>query len=166
MTFECSLFLYNYSVLKIVIQDVSDRVQLRKDLKCHSFDWYLRNVWTEHFFPASDRFFGKLILVNTDSKLYHEYLDVLSSFDIGKNRDWTVIIPFLNKRLNRLHSIGDMQQIDGLCVQKPQSQGILSLPYGQGSLKPCRRSDANMDEMFVIKSSGHVSFGARHCLCF
>lgn len=144
-------------MLIIVIQDVSDRVQLRTNLKCHSFDWYLRNVWTEHFFPASDRFFGKLILVDTDSKLYHEYLDVLSAFDMGQNLDWAVIIPYLNKQLDRLHSIGDMQKIDGLCVQKPQSQGVLSLPYGQGSLKPCRRSDANMDEMFVIKSSGHVS---------
>lgn len=43
-----------------VLKNIEARKQLRKDLKCHSFEWFLDNVWPEHFFPKVDRFFGRL----------------------------------------------------------------------------------------------------------
>lgn len=41
-------------------QNVTERLQLRKELNCNSFEWYLNNVWPEHFFPTKDRFFGRI----------------------------------------------------------------------------------------------------------
>ncbi|XP_057371576.1 polypeptide N-acetylgalactosaminyltransferase 1-like [Daphnia carinata] len=42
-------------------QSIRSRLALRDRLKCNDFNWYLKNVWPENFFPASDRFFGKII---------------------------------------------------------------------------------------------------------
>ena len=41
-------------------QDVSKRLQLRKNLKCQDFHWYLKNVWPQNFLPSPARFFGKI----------------------------------------------------------------------------------------------------------
>ena len=40
--------------------NISQRVTLRRKLKCNSFEWYLNNVWPEHFFPTKERFFGRI----------------------------------------------------------------------------------------------------------
>lgn len=34
--------------------DISSRLQLRKELKCHNFDWYLKNVYPELALPTDD----------------------------------------------------------------------------------------------------------------
>lgn len=41
-------------------QEVGHRVELRKNLKCKSFKWYLEHVWPQHFFPTEDRWFGRI----------------------------------------------------------------------------------------------------------
>lgn len=41
-------------------QNISKRLQLRKDMKCKSFEWYLDNIWPNHFFPKKGRFFGRI----------------------------------------------------------------------------------------------------------
>lgn len=41
-------------------QSIRSRLALRDRLKCNDFNWYLKNVWPENFFPAPDRFFGKV----------------------------------------------------------------------------------------------------------
>ncbi|KAI5712845.1 hypothetical protein M8J75_011702 [Diaphorina citri] len=46
-------------------QAVRSRLELRKQLKCHSFKWYLTHVWPHHFLPMDDKFFGRIRHVQT-----------------------------------------------------------------------------------------------------
>lgn len=39
---------------------IEDRKHLRHNLKCENFDWFLNNIWPEHFFPTKTRFFGRI----------------------------------------------------------------------------------------------------------
>uniref|UniRef100_A0A915HI88 Ricin B lectin domain-containing protein n=1 Tax=Romanomermis culicivorax TaxID=13658 RepID=A0A915HI88_ROMCU len=54
--------------------DVSERLKLRKDLKCHDFRWYLDNIWPEHFLPMEDQFFGRVENVVQKSCLHLAYV--------------------------------------------------------------------------------------------
>ena len=39
---------------------ISHRMMVRERMSCNDFKWYLDNIWPENFFPADDRFFGKV----------------------------------------------------------------------------------------------------------
>ncbi|KAH9414739.1 polypeptide N-acetylgalactosaminyltransferase [Dermatophagoides pteronyssinus] len=43
-----------------ILKDIEKRIDLRKKLKCHSFKWFLENVWPENFFPNTNNTFGQI----------------------------------------------------------------------------------------------------------
>ena len=43
--------------------DVSERKQLRKDLKCQSFQWYIDNVFPEIVIPPKAVFIGEVRMI-------------------------------------------------------------------------------------------------------
>ncbi|XP_011309305.1 polypeptide N-acetylgalactosaminyltransferase 3 [Fopius arisanus] len=47
-------------------QQIRSRLELRKELKCKNFEWYLDNVWPDHFFPKDDRFFGRIMHIPSE----------------------------------------------------------------------------------------------------
>ncbi|CAG4942340.1 unnamed protein product [Parnassius apollo] len=60
---EWADFFFKFNPAVAAIRDeqkVGDRVELRSNLKCKSFEWYLKNVWPQHFFPTKDRWFGRI----------------------------------------------------------------------------------------------------------
>lgn len=58
---DYSIF-YNYATdfKKVDFGNISERVKLRKDLKCKDFQWYLKNVYPERTIPSDGIAYGKI----------------------------------------------------------------------------------------------------------
>lgn len=149
----CFFFRSSFIIFFNLQQDVTDRINLRNNLKCKPFKWYLDNIWTEHFFPQDGRFFGKIIWAESKSTIHTEYTKQLKHFNLTRNFDWPYLIDFLMNRENVFNKIHP--GIAEHCVQKPENQGVLSLPFGQASLTKCGNMTL-ISELFIIKDDGHV----------
>lgn len=134
---------------------MSERLLLREQLQCKSFEWYLTQIWPDNFFPNSQRFFGKVILVSDSSKIFKSYKRILRNIEVSKSSNWTYIIDYLNTRTDSFKGLLDETPVS--CLKQPQqSRGSLSIPYGQAWIGKCN-DKIFMDEMFVIRDDGHVS---------
>lgn len=137
--------------------DVRERLELRKSLKCKSFEWYLKTVWPDNFLPSSTRFFGKIIQVDEASPLVRSYLEIIRDFP-SPNADIGELIQFLNSRISDFKRL--QFQLPLFCLQKSQQNSSLDLPYGQAVVAPCANSNV-LREMFVIKENGQVSLAVK-----
>lgn len=134
--------------------DVKDRVALRGQLQCKSFEWYLDNVWPDNFWPSSKRFFGKILHIDDKSQLFLEYLNIIRDADVTQTSDWTYVSQFFASRVAAFKRLP--YRLPLFCMKLPPSQNVLNLPLGQAFIAPCAKTN-NIDEMFVIKEDGHVS---------
>lgn len=105
-------------------QNVSKRLELRKKLKCKSFEWYLDNVWPQHFFPKADRFFGKIRNVYEDKCLVKPLGKVTSNQPTGSAKlgeclgeNFPPIDTFV------ITKDGFVMTDDSICLDAPEKQG-------------------------------------------
>lgn len=125
---------------------------LRKRLECHKFEWYLTNIWQDHFFPTDDRFFGKIMLIDANSEQHYEYLNCLRSFDLSQYNNWPYVIDYFNQRTSEFSPLS--QSLNGFCIQKPNT--AQNVPYGQARLSTCG-NETHVEDLFVITNDGHVN---------
>lgn len=50
----------NQTRIESKLPALNQRVRLKTEHRCNGFEWFLRHVWPQSFFPLSDRFFGQL----------------------------------------------------------------------------------------------------------
>lgn len=95
--------------------DVADRVELRKKLKCKSFQWYLENVWPENFFPAKDRWFGRVkngkgACLGVPAGVSHQQGGSAEGIDCGSDLDMGKLLVFTPK--------GQIMADESLCLDR------------------------------------------------
>lgn len=144
------------------IEDVHERLELRKELKCKSFDWYLKSIWPQHFFPGEDRFFGKLVLTNS-IKIHRKFTSLLKDKMVYDRESF---IRSLNENLNDYQRLMDeADHGNHLCLNRPLSDGPQSQPHGQAMLRKCENSSKNLlQQMFIFTKDGSLMTDENMCL--
>lgn len=143
-------------------EDVNERLELRRELRCKSFKWYLDTIWPQHFLPTDDRFFGKILL--TDSKeARRDFGKLVKRKGIYSRKS---LIRSANDHLNDFQSlIEDADHGKHWCLNRPHQDGMQSQPYGQAMMRRCENSSKNLlQQMFVMTEEGKIMTDENLCL--
>lgn len=152
--------------------NTSDRSMLRKNLECKPFTWYLQHVWKENFFPAKNRFFGRIQMANQASvgSEYRKYYDVIKEYsrvihfqEQSIDERWNKLIKYFNKQTETIAELFSHNSQGYFCLQKPRTT-INASPYGQIFLRKCSKLYDALDEMFIITVEGKIMTNENLCL--
>ncbi|KAL1115575.1 hypothetical protein AAG570_005865 [Ranatra chinensis] len=143
-------------------QAVRSRIELRKQLNCKGFRWYLNNVWPQHFFPMEGRFFGAI---------KHEVRGECLEKPTGKGSLNQPMGPAVLVRCTSVPQLSQMFVMSGeregfiatdesVCLDSPDSDGS---PFPRVKVMACS-GQARQRWKYHIgnKTLQHVSSG--HCL--
>lgn len=101
-------------------QNVSERRLLRNKLQCKSFEWYLNNVWPQHFFPTDDRFFGKIRNVGENLCLIKPDRKGISNQPMGVAKLSQCLQNISPIELFVMTSDGFIMTDDSICLDAPE----------------------------------------------
>ncbi|KAF7273830.1 hypothetical protein GWI33_013480 [Rhynchophorus ferrugineus] len=104
-------------------QNVSSRMELKKRLKCRSFEWYLDNVWPQHFFPKDNRFFGRIKNIGEDRCLIKPERKGLTNQPMGVATLHRCVDEIIEEMFV-MTSDGFIMTDDSVCLDAPEKPGI------------------------------------------
>ncbi|XP_018562794.1 polypeptide N-acetylgalactosaminyltransferase 1 [Anoplophora glabripennis] len=105
-------------------QNITSRVELRRKLECKSFEWYLDNIWPQHFFPKKDRFFGRIKNLGEDMCLIKPDRKGLSNQPMGIARLERCLGDDVAMELFVMTKEGFVMTDDSICLDAPERVGI------------------------------------------
>ncbi|XP_030758579.1 polypeptide N-acetylgalactosaminyltransferase 3-like [Sitophilus oryzae] len=104
-------------------QNVTARLQLRERLKCQNFEWYLDNVWPQHFFPKTNRFFGRIRNIDEDLCLLRPERKGLSNQPMGL-ATIDKCLSGITEEMFVMTSEGFIMTDDSICLDAPEKTGL------------------------------------------
>lgn len=134
--------------------DISERVKLRKDLKCKSFQWYIDNVYPELDVPDN---FAEGYVKNADSLSSERCLDSYAQEDESSGK----------AQMETCHYMGGNQFIEFTKNYEVRS-GIHCLDFDGSTLEPqfylCHKEKGNQLWRYLIDSSQLIHVASHTCL--
>ncbi|XP_046394938.1 polypeptide N-acetylgalactosaminyltransferase 1 [Ischnura elegans] len=122
---------------------VTKRLQLRRQLHCRNFHWFLNAIWPEHFFPMDDRFFGQVRQHNGDTCLQKPPGGVrqpVGHLAVGKCADHTNVSSSLSVLLQQLFVFtpsGAVMTDESVCLDSSVTTQQLEKPNLRVTMLAC-----------------------------
>ncbi|KAH8373032.1 hypothetical protein KR009_010612 [Drosophila setifemur] len=143
--------------------NVTERVALREKLQCKPFSWYLEHIWPEHFFPAPDRFFGKIIWLDGETECaqaYSKHMKSLPGRDLS--REWKRAFEEIDSQSEQLLALIDLDR--DKCL-RPLKEDVPRSSLSPVTVGDCTSHAQTMD-MFVITHKGQIMTNDNVCLTY
>uniref|UniRef100_A0A336KLY3 Polypeptide N-acetylgalactosaminyltransferase n=1 Tax=Culicoides sonorensis TaxID=179676 RepID=A0A336KLY3_CULSO len=151
--------------------DIDERINLRRELRCHTFEWYLKNIWPEHFFPMRDRFFGRIQIADRKSSQFAKYQYITLKLankmyysSLSEHGKIDALINYLTKNQESFSEIMSHEDRPALCFTKPKARNELKQPLGELMLSKCSLNGDKLPEMFIYTSHGQIITDEGICL--
>ena len=136
---------------------IDARKELRQNLTCKSFEWFLGNVWPENFFPSKERFFGKLKQASSDRCLQRPAVPQGSGqAPVGAIKTAKCSPKFMSRQLFVFNNkTGFLMTDENVCLDS----GSDPIPSRQVILAPCSESQRQKWEHTSESQLKHVKSG-------
>lgn len=138
-------------------ENIDDRKKLRLELKCKDFNWFLDNIWPEHFFPKPDRFFGKVKQDKTNRCLQRPTVRIgMGQAAVGAIETAKCSDKLTSDQLFVFNSkTGFLMTDENICLDS----GSDPLPTRQVILSPCSESKRQKWEYINGTNFRHIQSG-------
>lgn len=102
--------------------NVTSRKSLRERLHCQDFQWYLKNVWPEHFLPDEDRFFGKIRNRKTGKCIQKPNAKNAIQQPVGKAQLGECVFEIYSKQYLMYTKQGYIMMDESVCLDSPEER--------------------------------------------